>query len=350
MLKAARLLLLVLGIGLGATLVYQHAGAIGEALGRVGWGGFGLYLLSSLTVYALDAAAWRLTFTGAPPKPGLGRFFNMRSAGEAVNKITPLASLGGEPLKAYLLVRSGAPLREAAASVAVAKNVMTIAQITFIFLGIGMAMQIRPDKGGALLGFGIFPGTILTAIIITAVLDWRLRRKGKGTAARPADAPGAPGQGEKEASGKGHANPAIELWSQVADFFWTNPRAFAASLLLFFAGWAAGALELLAGAYALGFPLSVHHALALEALLASVNMATFFIPGNAGSQEGGFTFLAPLLGLSATHGVALAILRRCREVVWLVYGLIYLALVEGQVLFQPTLAPPKAPPEQEVYP
>jgi len=331
MAKAFKLLLLLAGIGAGIYLIIQHGETVRESLARVGWG-FSLYLAASFVIYALDAWAWRLVIARDQPPISPWRLFSIRMAGEAVNKVTPLASMGGEPLKAYLLTRCGIPMGPAAASVAVAKNIMTLAQIAFIFVGIALAIPIAPGKLGTLLGFGIFPGLILSAMIVTGVLDHRLRRSRRGaTTTPPADAPEA-----------GKAN-LFQLWSQFADFFWANPGAALASFVAFFLGWAAGALELLAAAYLLGFPLSIHDALAYEALLASVTMATFFIPANAGSQEGGFAFLAPLLNLPP-FGVPLAVLRRCRDVVWVLYGLAYLAYTEGRLLIQPqAAAEPSAP-------
>lgn len=327
MAKAIKLVLLLAGIGAGIYLIVQHGETVRESLARVGWG-FSLYLAASFVIYALDAWAWRLVFASGSPPISPWRLFSIRMAGEAVNKVTPLASMGGEPLKAYLLTRCGVPTAQAGASVAVAKNIMTLAQIAFIFVGIALAIPSVPGKLATLLGFGIFPGLILSAMIVTAILDHRLRRSRRSATTPPADAPEA-----------GKAN-LFQLWSQFADFFWAHPGAAFASFAAFFLGWAAGALELLAAAYLLGFPLSIHDALIYEALLASVTMATFFIPANAGSQEGGFAYLAPLLGLP-DYGVALAVLRRCRDVVWVLYGLAYLAYTEGRLLVQPQ---PKAEP------
>jgi len=324
--RAARLVLFVLGIGVAAYLIAQHAGTVRESLTRVGWG-FGIYLAASFVVYALDTWGWRLAFTHEMPHISFGRLFSIRMAGEAVNKVTPLASMGGEPLKAYLLNRCGAPSGEALASVAVAKNVMTLAQIAFIFVGVGISLTMVPGKRAALFGMAVFPGIILTAMVVTAILDHRLRRSKKQLAA--AEAPPA------------NPHSIMALWGQFADFFWAHPGAVLFSFLAFFLGWAAGALELLAAAYLLGFQLSLRDAIAYEALLASVNMATFFIPANAGSQEGGFTYLAPLLGLPP-YGVALAVLRRCRDVVWVLFGLAYLGVTEGRLLVRPAVAPETA--------
>jgi hypothetical protein len=56
-------------------------------------------------------------------------------AGEAVNSVTPTATLGGEPVKAHLLRAYGVPLSDGLASIVVAKTALTIAQSMFTALG-----------------------------------------------------------------------------------------------------------------------------------------------------------------------------------------------------------------------
>lgn len=326
--RIVKLLLLVGGLAVAAWLVLEHAPVIGASLAQVGWG-FVPYMAASFLVYALDTWGWRMTFVPGQPPLAFGRLFGVRMAGEAVNKVTPLASMGGEPLKAYLITRDRATMTDAMASVAVAKNVMTLAQIAFIFAGVAAGIRIIPGREALLLGLAVFPALVLTGIVVTAVADLRLRRRRGGDPRAPSGADAALPRITRGASG------ALELWSRIADFYWVNPRAFGIAFVFFLAGWAAGALELLAGSHALGFPLSGEDALVFEALLCGVNMATFFIPANAGSQEGGFALLAPLLGISSPHGVALAVLRRCRDALWIGFGLAYLALTEGRVLIRP---------------
>jgi len=317
MLRAAKLLLLIAGMAVGAYLFLQHAGTIAESLRQVGWG-FLPFMGASFAIYALDTWGWRLCFVDGQPPIGFARLFGVRMGGEAVNKITPLASMGGEPLKAFLITRDGATLSEGMASVAISKNVMTLAQIAFIYLAVALGLRVIPGKDGLLWGLTIFPSLVLLGCVVAAVLDFRFRRSKSvsGERAVPADWRGS----------------LINLWSKVADFYYTHPREFLNAFLLFLLGWGAGALELYTAGLALRFQLSWWDAVALEGLIMSVNMATFFIPANAGSQEGGFALLAPLFGIATPHGVALAVLRRCRDVIWVAYGLGYLALTEGRVL------------------
>lgn len=327
MLKAVRLLLLVGGAALAVYVFREHASTVQQSLAQVGWG-FLIYLLGSLSIFLLDTWAWRVVFVGNHAPVSFMRVFWVQRAGEAANKVTPLASMGGEPLKAYLMTRDGTSMRDAIASVAIAKNVMTLAQIAFIFVGVALSIQLVPGKNALFLGFAAFPGAILTAIVITAIIDLRLRWLRKKSGGE------LPQDGRER---KSRFSVIVEMWSQIADYFYTHPREASLSFVLFFLGWAAGALEMLAGAYVLNFPLSVTEAIAFEALIVSVNMATFLIPANVGTQEGGYVSLAPLLGVGAPHALALAVLRRCRDVLWIGFGLLYLALTEGKVLIQPRL-------------
>src|SRR3954447_26945143 len=135
MLKAVRLVLLFLGLGAAAFLLWRYGAQIRLQLTQVGWK-FLPYLGASLLVYVLDALGWRSTWMTGQPRVPFARLFSVRMAGEAVNKVTPLASLGGEPVKVYLLGREGTRTADSLASVTVAKNSITLAQILFIFAGI----------------------------------------------------------------------------------------------------------------------------------------------------------------------------------------------------------------------
>jgi hypothetical protein len=79
----------------------------------------------------------------------------------------------------------------------------------------------------------------------------------------------------------------------------------------------------------LGVPISWWDALALEALMNSVTMATFFVPGNIGSQEAGLVFLSGLYGLGSPFGAVMVVLRRLREVLWILFGFGCLAVLGG---------------------
>ncbi len=320
--KVLRLVLLVAGAIVAFVVMRPHAGALLDALRQVGPRFVGIQLASAL-VFLLDALGWRLAFVLGQAPVGFLRLFNIRMAGEALNRITPIASMGGEPVKAMLLTRATGHAYGNLASVAIAKNTMTLAQISFIFTGIVFALIARPDRSALLLWLGAFPGLVLTAMLVTAVLDTMFRR------ARRSSDSAAGGAGDRWRAVRVRV---LSVWSEVADFYWNQPLAFLLSFLAFYLGWAAGAIELYLTVRALGFELDWREAFAAEALITSVTMATFFIPANVGSQEGGFALLSHLYALSEPVTLAMAVVRRCRETVWVLYGLVCLFLMEGRIL------------------
>jgi len=296
----------------------------------LGWG-LAAFLAVYVGVYLVETGGWRLSLGLRRGAIAFRPLFVIRAAGEAMNVITPLGGLGGEPVKAYLLTRRGISAQDGAASVAIAKTTMTLAQIAFVGCGILVTLQLLDRPAPMMWGFAAFPGLILSMILGAAAVSagvvprsWRSacgERLHSVRLLRPAFA------------GLGR------LWKQVAEFYAANPRAFAASFGLYFLGWSLGALEIFIAARALGEPLAWRQAFAMEALISSVTMATFFIPSNAGSQEAGFYGLAPLFGMDQTTGMVLAGLRRLRQLLWVIIGVVFLLAIEGRLIF--------APPEEQ---
>ena len=123
--------LLLLGVGfltLGLLVWHIGPGQIYEAAVRLGPLALSIVLIPSLVMYAIEAYGWKITLGPAGQAVSFLRVFAVRTAGEVVNMTTPTAYVGGEPLKAYLLQKSGVPMVEGLASVVIAKTTMTIAQ------------------------------------------------------------------------------------------------------------------------------------------------------------------------------------------------------------------------------
>jgi uncharacterized membrane protein YbhN (UPF0104 family) len=102
-----------------------------------------------------------------------------------------------------------------------------------------------------------------------------------------------------------------------------------------------GAVEVYLILFFLGQPVDGITALALEALAVFVKGSTSFIPGSVGGQEAGSVLLFTAFGYSSATGITFAILRRAREIFWIVIGLIALA-VENRRAFLPDPGQPPA--------
>jgi glycosyltransferase 2 family protein len=71
-------------------------------------------------------------------------------------------------------------------------------------------------------------------------------------------------------------------------------------------------------------------AIAIQALLEGLRSATVFIPAAVGIQEMGYAALAPVFGFTPEIGLALALLRRARDIVVAVPVLLLWQMVEGR--------------------
>jgi hypothetical protein len=71
----------------------------------------------------------------------------------------------------------------------------------------------------------------------------------------------------------------------------------------------------------LGIPLTFGEVWIVEATTQFVRAATFFIPASLGAQEGAIILVCTALTGSPTTGVAVAVVRRLREIMWILWGM-----------------------------
>jgi putative membrane protein len=95
------------------------------------------------------------------------------------------------------------------------------------------------------------------------------------------------------------------------------------------ASWFVGAVEVWIALWALGIPGGFPQAIVLEGVAQGVRSAMFFVPGALGIQEGGYVVVGRLLGIPGEMGLALALIRRVRELVFGIPGLIAWQIIEG---------------------
>ena len=124
---------------------------------------------------------------------------------------------------------------------------------------------------------------------------------------------------------------------------WRARRAVLLCFLWQFAGWMAGALEIWVAAQAIGAPVGVAEALAIEAMVQAVASAAFLMPGALGVQEAGFLGLGMLLGLDAEVAAALAVARRLRDLLVFLPGLLFWVRAERRIASHGAAATGAAP-------
>jgi glycosyltransferase 2 family protein len=143
--RIVRTALFVAGVAFLVYLVLQiGTQSIGEALSRLAWWQFALLCLPHGIIMAVDTLGWRFAF--ARDRAPFLTLLGARVAGDALNLVTAVASVGGEAVKAWL-VRHHVSYEESVPSLVIAKTTSTIAQGLFLLLGLVIArMAIDLDS------------------------------------------------------------------------------------------------------------------------------------------------------------------------------------------------------------
>jgi glycosyltransferase 2 family protein len=326
-----RLILLALGLLTFSGLIWHVGPArIVEAGTSLGPIAVLAILLPSLLMYAVEAYGWRLTLGLHAHRLSFGRLFAIRTAGEVVNMTTPTAYVGGEPLKAYLLKRHAVPIVEAMASVVTAKTTMTLAEVVFILAGIVLSFWTigvaKSPSGGPTrfspVGAAVFTATLL---LFGTLLLLMMQRRGLFIGLLRLLRRCRIRMSYLES----REDKLQALDRAINDFYARDRRAFILSIGTFFLGWLAEAVEVYVILYVIGPPADVLTSISIAALAVVIKGGAFFIPGSIGAQEGGYLLLLMAYGYSDVAGITFAILRRVRELVWIVIGLICLAALGG---------------------
>jgi uncharacterized membrane protein YbhN (UPF0104 family) len=103
-------------------------------------------------------------------------------------------------------------------------------------------------------------------------------------------------------------------------FYTQNRGRFAAAIALAFLNWAVGAVEIYVAMIFLGHPMSFTDAWIVESVAQLIRSAAFFIPAAVGAQEGAFLLVFSMMTGGPALGVAMALVRRARELFWLLLG------------------------------
>jgi putative membrane protein len=303
--------LLAAGGVLFVVLLYQLGlRQLAENLALIGWG-FVPIIGQEIIAITANTLGWWWAFPAPRDRVPLGPLVAARLAGDAINNLTPTATMGGELLRARMLAMLDP--NAVWASVVIAKVGQALSQIVFIAAGLTLVLNSTPLPPGIRLG--LFAGlALLTVGVGLAVV---LQRRGMftfliGWARRFGLA--LPAHIEERLR---------ELDAEVARFY-RDPGALLASLACFFAGWVCGVVEIYLILYFLGLSADWQRALTIEILSTSIDAILFFVPAKAGTQEGGKVLIFTILGLDPAKGFALGIARRIRELFWSLVGLAFL--------------------------
>lgn len=288
--------------------------------------GWGLALTISLEAVArfINTIGWRVTIYDCPPSLSMGQLFVTRIAGEAVDYVTPSAQLGGQFVMA-MMVRHKLRMPFGLATVVIAALAEVIGQIGFITLALLISVNMIPAS--ARLFWPIMGGFAIAVSLAVGFFFVQQKRPFSHLwrAAARFDIGGVQRE-EIKAS-------ADEADALLLDFYAHHRWRFLIAGCCYLIAWSLGPAEIYLLLYLLHQTDSLRVALLVEGVGLLLERVTFLIPAKLVSQEGGKALILAMLGYPAGVGFAIGFLRRVKEMVWVLLGLLSLMLhrifVEG---------------------
>ena len=319
--KLAAYLAGLLGTALFIALVIHSdvSGLLQTAL-RGGWPL--LWLIPYRTVYfLLYAAGWHVLLHPYDParRAGMGYLLWVTTVREAIDRLLPVASVGGAVAGVRLLGWRGIPAASAGATVIMEILLTLIA--SWLFAVVGVALLINFDVTAADYRRVIFVlllclpiPVVLARMLGTGSLFGRLQSLIIRIAGLPASPAGA------------HALDA-ELRSSLR-----RGRALFAAGTLQFAALVSGSVEIWFALRLFGQPVGLAEAVLLESLLQAFRHVAFVVPASLGVQETVLVVFGHSLGVSAEAAIAVSLVKRLREVTYGVASLVSWQWMEGRRL------------------
>jgi putative membrane protein len=271
--------------------------------------------------FLLFALCWLTLLRPADPahRAGLGYLFWATTVRDAVDRLLPVASVGGSVVGVRLVRWRGIAGAPIAASVLVEIILTLVVMYLFVALGLILSMSsngAQPAFRRLMLGFVFsLPVPVVTVLLLrygsVAQRVHRLLRPLLGDAV-PA----------REAAAFDH-----EVRSSLRRY----GRCVLAGALQFLA-LLSGAFEIWFALRLFGHPVGAEAAIILESMTQAVRHLAFVVPGALGVQEAGLIIFGHSLGLNAELALAISMTKRLREVLCGLPSLISWQWFEGRRL------------------
>ncbi len=300
---------IVVGLVLIAGLVAMNG--YREILAGIAAVGWGVLAVAAFHVpqMVFSAQGWRRLVL-PPAVPGHLYFLGLRWIREAVNALLPVAQIGGELVGARLMGFRGVALSKAGASVTLDLTFEMLSQIVFTLLGLALLVSRAYDAAVVQWAAAGVAAASLAAGGFVAVQRFGAFRLLETGLLRLADRQGWRGLGD------------VAGLHEAILTLYRSPRRLWSSGLNHLMSWVLGGLEVMVAFKVLGLDVDFRDCLIIESMSQAARAVGFAVPGALGIQEGGTILVCGLLGIPPQAALQLSLLKRIREVLLGVPGLI----------------------------
>ena len=322
--KTYKRLALVAAMGL-LILFVRHIdfGVVQNKVVQIGWK-FGLVFLITGIAYALASIAWLLCFQEVPAQLSASKLFIYRQIGETLSTINPANIIVGESAKMYLLKQEGIAYDEGVTSILLSRILIFLSMVALFLLLPFVIYQlgwIPSFSVISLLGILLFSicimGLFFSMVHPKLLLYQTLHHIASQYKIRFLN----------------NLLPKIYAINQLLCTFYQEQRGkLIIAFLLSVLHWLMGAVEIYALLFFLDIKITLLGAILVEVGVTGIKSMGAFIPGQIGIEEYGNKVMLGLLDISAgSIWLTISILRRTRQLIWLLIGGVFFLLVYRKV-------------------
>jgi len=267
-------------------------------------------------VYLLNAFAWQIILKPHKDKISFSEIYSISLSGFAINYITPVINLGGEPYKVFAL-KEKLGTHNAVSSVILysmlhflSSFIFWIAAIILVLFSLTLTyeLQIIFSAGfiAALFGVWFFYSRHKKGIFVSLIKI----------------IPRLPFTTKLVEKLKTKEDSLANIDEQITNFYYKRRRDLYSSLLLEVAARFAASVEFIFILKAIGIEITFQEAIYINAFSSLFMNLFFFIPMNLGVREGSLYFIMGLLKFTSAIGIYIGLVNRIREFFWILIGLI----------------------------
>lgn len=293
---------------------------VGAHVRRAGYW-FPAVIVLWLFIYIINARAWQIIVNEGNRKPRIGflRIFKYTVSGYALNSVTPVGLLGGEP---YRIMELSPLVGRAKATSSVILYAMMHIFSHFCFWIFSLGVFLVRYAHVLSLPMLIVLGAILLFCLVGVkffVMGYRygLVQKTVSVFSR------LPLVGARiQRVAESHAEGLQTVDEQISALHTQRPLVFYRSLFLEFFARLVGCFELQFILFIFNPSISYWDCLLMQAFVSLFANLFFFIPMQMGSKEGGLAIFTSVLHMNGSYGVLTGLITRLRELIWIAIGLL----------------------------
>jgi putative membrane protein len=271
--------------------------------------------------FLLYAVGWLALLRPTDPheRVGLGYIFWATTVRDAVDRLLPVASVGGSVVGVRILQWRGLPGAPVAASVII--EILLTLIVVYVFTALGIVLLVEYGASGH--DYRRLVTVFLLSVPVPVIVALLLK---SGAAARIV-------QGFVRAlGGEGAIFRGMSALDEEIRASLHRPRGLIVAGTLQLLALSSGAFEIWFSLRLFSHPVSITAALVLESMTQAVRHLAFVVPAGLGVQEAGLVVFGHAVGVSGDLALAVAMVKRLREVIWGVPTLLSWQWQEGRRL------------------